>query len=98
MVDTGSNDSQRFPTIRALATSDIETVNSLWKGLGYYSRAARILTAAQKVVNEYKGRLPESPDELEKQIPGIGRYSSGAIASIAFGIRAPVVRANYSKK
>lgn len=66
-------------------------MNAIWKGLGYYSRAARLLSGSQKVVKEYDGRLPEDPKEMEKEVPGIGRYSSGAIASIAYGVRVPVV-------
>lgn len=76
------------------AASDIETVNSLWKGLGYYSRAARLLAGAQKAVKEYKGRLPDNAKEMEANIPGIGRYSAGAICSIAYGECVPVVSAS----
>lgn len=65
---------EKFPTVQALATSDIDTVNSLWRGLGYYSRAARLLSGAKKVVNEYEGRLPADVKVLQKEIPGIGRY------------------------
>jgi hypothetical protein len=50
-----------------------------------------LLAGAQKVVKEFDGRLPEDPAVLEKEVPGIGRYSSGAISSIAYGVRAPVV-------
>ena len=74
-----------------MAGADIEDVNALWKGLGYYSRAARLLAGAQKAVAAYGGRLPRTAAELEKGIPGIGRYSAGAIASIAYGECAPVV-------
>jgi adenine-specific DNA glycosylase len=77
--------------IHLQASSDIEAVNSLWKGLGYYSRAARLLAGAQKVVKKFKGRLPADAKGLEEHIPGIGRYSAGAIASIAYGECAPVV-------
>jgi A/G-specific adenine glycosylase len=66
-------------------------VNSLWKGLGYYSRAARILDGAKKVIEKFDGRLPGNARDLEANIPGIGRYSSGAIASIAYNECAPVV-------
>ncbi|KAJ8488849.1 hypothetical protein ONZ51_g3283 [Trametes cubensis] len=75
---------ERFPTIRDLAASDIDTVNSLWKGLGYYSRAARLLSGAQKAVKEYGGGLPDNAQDMESNIPGIGRYSAGAICSIAY--------------
>jgi len=64
----------KFPTIHDLAASDIDTVNGLWKGLGYYSRAARLLSGSRKVVADYDGKLPADVRILEKEIPGIGRY------------------------
>jgi A/G-specific adenine glycosylase len=57
-----------------------------------YSRAKRLLAAAKKTVAEYDGILPSSPKELEKEIPGIGPYTAGAIASIAYNVQAPLVR------
>ncbi|KAI6046406.1 DNA glycosylase [Pisolithus marmoratus] len=74
----------KFPSIADLAASDIETVNGLWKGLGYYSRAARLLKAAQKVVEELDGCLPDNAKDMQAKIPGVGRYSAGAICSIAY--------------
>ena len=82
---------QRFLSIRGLAASDIETVNSLWKGLGYHSRAARLLSAVQKVVKELGGRLPDDIKDMQANIPGVGRYSAGAICSIAYNECVPVV-------
>ena len=67
-------------------------MNSLWKGLGYYSRAARLLSGAQKAVQEFNGRLPDNAKDMENNIPGIGRYSAGAICSIAYNECVPVVR------
>ncbi|KAG1781887.1 DNA glycosylase [Suillus placidus] len=87
----------KFPTIRDLAASDIETVNSLWKGLGYYSRAARLLSAAQKVVKELHGRLPDNAKDMEAKIPGVGRYSAGAISSIAYNHCVPVLDGNVHR-
>ncbi|KAG6848632.1 hypothetical protein H0H93_015370, partial [Arthromyces matolae] len=87
-----------FPTISDLANANIDEVNALWKGLGYYSRASRLLAGAKKVVLEYNGRLPSNAKDLERNIPGIGRYSAGAIASIAYGECAPVVRLTISKR
>ncbi|KAG8221332.1 DNA glycosylase [Butyriboletus roseoflavus] len=84
----------KFPTIQDLAASDIETVNSLWKGLGYYSRAARLLSGAQKVVKELGGRLPDNAKDMQANIPGIGRYSAGAICSIAYNQCVPVLDGN----
>ncbi|KAI0688384.1 DNA glycosylase [Cytidiella melzeri] len=87
----------RFPTIKHLAASDIETVNALWKGLGYYSRAARLLSASKKVVAELDGRLPDNAKEMEAKIPGIGRYSAGAICSIAYNECVPVLDGNVNR-
>jgi A/G-specific adenine glycosylase len=70
----------------------VEIVNGLWKGLGYYSRATRLLSGAQTVVKKFHSHLPEDPAVLEKQIAGIGKYTAGAITSIAYGVCAPVVR------
>ena len=72
--------------------SDIETVNALWKGLGYYSRAARLLQGARKAVDELGGCLPNNAKDMESKMLGIGRYSAGAICSIAYNECAPVVR------
>ncbi|PIL27683.1 hypothetical protein GSI_10836 [Ganoderma sinense ZZ0214-1] len=88
---------ERFPTIADLAASDIDTVNGLWKGLGYYSRAARLLSGAQKAVKEFKGRLPDNAKDMESNIPGIGRYSAGAICSIAYNECVPVLDGNVHR-
>ncbi|CCL99105.1 uncharacterized protein FIBRA_01119 [Fibroporia radiculosa] len=88
---------EKFPTIRDLAASDIETVNGLWKGLGYYSRAARLLAGAQKAVAELGGRLPNNAHDMERAVPGIGRYSAGAICSIAYNECVPVLDGNVHR-
>ncbi|KAI9432972.1 DNA glycosylase [Lactarius indigo] len=88
---------ESFPTIKDLAASDIDTVNSMWKGLGYYSRAARLLAAAKKVVEELGGRLPDNAKDMETLIPGVGRYTAGAICSIAFNEQVPVLDGNVSR-
>jgi len=80
-----------------LAASDIDTVNGLWKGLGYYSRAARLLAGAKRVVEELGGRLPDNAKDMETLIPGVGRYTAGAICSIAFNEQAPVLDGNVSR-
>ncbi|KAJ3101632.1 hypothetical protein HDU97_001245 [Phlyctochytrium planicorne] len=85
---------EKWPTIFDLAKADLETVNQVWSGLGYYSRAKRMLDAAKLVVNDYKGKLPKDVLELEKKIPGIGPYTAGAVASIAYNIPAPLVDGN----
>lgn len=62
----------KFPTLKALAAAEEEDVRALWTGLGYYSRATRLLTGAQRVLKDYKGKLPSDPKVLEKEIDGIG--------------------------
>jgi A/G-specific adenine glycosylase len=83
----------RFPDITALAAADEEQVLRLWEGLGYYSRARNIHRAARRIVGELGGNFPQSVDELTA-LPGIGRYTAGAIASFAFDRPAPIVEAN----
>ncbi|KAI9251923.1 DNA glycosylase [Phascolomyces articulosus] len=85
---------EAFPTIQDLAIADIEKVNELWAGLGYYSRARRLWEGAQKVCNEFNGLLPNNADDLQKHIPGVGRYTAGAVASIVFNQVTPVVDGN----
>ena len=84
---------ERFPNVQALAAAPLDDVLKLWEGLGYYSRARNLHAAAQTVVAEYDGRFPETAVELQK-LKGIGRYTAGAIASIAFGEPAPVLDGN----
>ncbi|KAJ3813083.1 DNA glycosylase [Lentinula aff. lateritia] len=84
-------------SVADLAESSVDEVNALWKGLGYYSRASRLLAAAQIVVRDYQGRLPSNAKEMEAHIPGIGRYSAGAISSIAYGERVPVLDGNVHR-
>ena len=74
----------RFPTVYALAAADEDEVNKLWEGLGYYSRARNLLRCARTVVERYGGVLPHTAAELCK-LPGIGEYTAGAIASLAYG-------------
>ncbi|KAI9487634.1 MAG: DNA glycosylase [Benjaminiella poitrasii] len=83
-----------FPTIYELAKADIEEVNRLWAGLGYYSRAKRLWEGAQKVVKDLDGLLPDNAKDLQSEIPGVGRYTAGAVASIVFGEPTPVVDGN----
>jgi A/G-specific adenine glycosylase len=73
-----------FPDIRSLAAASQEQVLSAWEGLGYYSRARSLHRAAQIVVNQHGGELPRQAKAL-RALPGIGPYTAGAIASIAFG-------------
>ena len=78
-------------THKVQARSTIDEVNAVWKGLGYHSRASRLLSGAQKVVDQYNGILPDNAKDMEANMPGIGRYSAGAICSIAYGEKVPVV-------
>ncbi len=82
-----------FPTIESLASAPLDAVLKLWEGLGYYSRARNLHAAARIVLNEYGGSLPSAVQEL-RALPGIGPYTAGAIASIAFGQAAPVLDGN----
>lgn len=83
----------RFPTVQALAAASLDEVLKLWEGLGYYSRARNLHTAAQTVVNEWHGRFPTTASDWMK-LKGVGRYTAGAIASIAFDEPAPVLDGN----
>ena len=87
---------ERFPDIHALATSDLDDVLGVWAGLGYYSRARNLRSAAQKVVNEFDGELPDDVDSL-RTLPGVGPYTAGAVASIAFDRPEPVVDGNVAR-
>jgi len=82
-----------FPTVKKLAAADEQEVLRLWEGLGYYRRARQLHAAAQQVVSEFGGRFPDDVAALQL-LPGIGRYTAGAIASIAFDRRAPILEAN----
>ena len=87
---------QRFPTLQALAEASEQDVLKAWEGLGYYSRARNLYRAARLVMEQYNGRIPGEREQLEK-LPGIGRYTAGAIASIAFGKDEPALDANIRR-
>jgi A/G-specific adenine glycosylase len=74
----------QFPSLSALAAAPEQAVLSAWEGLGYYSRARNLHKAAKIVVSQHESQLPRDPAQLRK-LPGIGRYTAAAIASIAFG-------------
>ena len=82
-----------LPTVEALAEVDDDRLMKLWEGLGYYSRARNLKRAAQVIVRDYGGVIPELPEELLK-LPGVGLYTAGAIASIAYGAPVPAVDGN----
>jgi A/G-specific adenine glycosylase len=87
---------ERFPTVRALAAAPLPDVLALWRGLGYYSRARHLHRAAQEITTQHGGRLPSTAAEL-LELPGFGRYTAGAVASIAFGEAAPLVDGNVAR-
>nr|XP_031320872.1 adenine DNA glycosylase isoform X3 [Camelus dromedarius] len=85
---------QKWPTLQDLASASLEEVNQLWAGLGYYSRGRRLQEGARKVIEELGGHMPRTAETLQQLLPGVGRYTAGAIASIAFGQAAGVVDGN----
>lgn len=87
---------ERFPTVAHLAAAEEHEVLRLWEGLGYYSRARHLHRTAQVMLDQYAGKFPRTAAEL-RQLPGIGRYTAGAIASFAFQERAPIVEANTQR-
>ncbi len=85
-----------FPTIESLACARLDEVLKLWEGLGYYSRARNLHRAAAIIVARYDGVIPSDVDELLK-LPGVGRYSAGAIGSIAFDLAVPALDGNVMR-
>lgn len=85
-----------FPTIQDLAAASEQQVLALWQGLGYYSRARGLHAAARMIVSDFGGQVPRTVEDLLK-LPGIGPYSAGAIASIAFDEPAPIVDGNVAR-
>ena len=84
---------RELPDVRALARATPERVLKLWEGLGYYSRARNLRTAAQLIVTQHGGRFPESFNDI-LALPGVGRYTAGAICSISFNQPAPILDGN----
>ncbi len=87
---------EKFPTVEALAAAEQDDVLKSWEGLGYYSRARNLHAGAAVVCERYAGRLPSSSAEMI-DIPGIGPYTAGAIASIAFGEAVPAIDGNVRR-
>ena len=85
-----------FPTPKSLAESNEQNVLVLWQGLGYYRRARFLKQAAEMIVSEFGGVVPSSVKDLQK-LQGVGRYTAGAVASIAFNHPAPIVDANVHR-
>jgi A/G-specific adenine glycosylase len=86
----------QFPTVEALAAAPLDRVLKAWQGLGYYARARNMHRAAQMIVVEHRGQFPDTVASL-LELPGIGRYTAGAIASIAFGRRAAALDGNLKR-
>jgi A/G-specific adenine glycosylase len=84
---------ERFPTVQSLAAAPVDDVLKQWEGLGYYSRARNLHRAAQMIMWEFGGKFPASLHDLLR-LPGVGRYTAGAIASLAYGQDVSVVDGN----
>jgi A/G-specific adenine glycosylase len=87
---------RRFPDVPALAAAPLDDVLKQWEGLGYYSRARNLHAAARVVAERHGGRVPDDPGEF-RALPGVGRYTAGAVMSIAFGRAEPVVDGNVRR-
>ncbi len=86
----------RFPSVVALADADEDEVLAMWSGLGYYRRARLLHAGARAVLERHGGAVPREP-ELRRALPGVGRYTAGAIGSIAFGLPEPIVDGNVAR-
>lgn len=82
-----------FPDVHSLAAAPQDKVYKMWQGLGYYNRAANLMSAAKTISKDFQGKFPENPEDLMK-IKGIGAYTAAAIASLAFNVPVPVVDGN----
>jgi A/G-specific adenine glycosylase len=87
---------ERFPTVQDLATSSIDDVLAVWEGLGFYRRARHLHAAARAIVERHEGDVPATFESLSA-LPGMGAYTAGAVASIAFGLRVPAVDGNVTR-
>jgi len=87
---------ERFPSLDRLAKARATSVREAWDGLGYYRRAANLHLLARQVVREQGGVIPAEPEQLRK-LPGVGRYTAGAVASFAYERSAPAVDTNVAR-
>lgn len=87
---------EQFPTIQDLAVAEEQKLLKVWEGLGYYSRARNLKAAAQQIVAEFDGEMPQSIEEI-CSLKGIGPYTAGAIGSIAFGLPEPAIDGNVMR-
>lgn len=86
----------RWPTVNNLAKADLDEVLHVWQGLGYYARARNLHKAAQKMAHDHKGKVPDTHAQL-LELPGVGPYTAGAIAAIAFNLPHAAVDANIER-
>jgi len=86
----------RYPTVEDLAAARADEVRESWDGLGYYARARNLHAAARRIVRDQGSGFPDRPDEL-RRLPGIGRYTAGAVASLAFGVDVAAVDTNAER-
>ncbi|MBX3377575.1 MAG: A/G-specific adenine glycosylase [Phycisphaeraceae bacterium] len=85
-----------FPSVHALASAPLSKVLAAWSGLGYYRRARNLHAAARHIVEHFNGRVPPDPESLQ-ELPGVGRYTAGAISSIVFHRPVPIVDGNVAR-
>ena len=93
VVDYFNRFVKRFPSIQSLAQADLQHVLQMWEGLGYYRRARQLHAAAREVVENHQGKFPERMTDV-LALPGIGRYTAGAILSIALDQPHPILEGN----
>jgi len=87
---------RKFPDVRSVARCSSTKILRMWQGLGYYSRAKNIHASAKIITGQYKGRIPDDRQTLKK-LPGFGPYTTGAVLSIAFDKREPIIDANVRR-
>jgi len=87
---------KEFPTIKDVSRATLPKVLKMWQGLGYYQRARNLHAASKILVKEFQGKIPKDPQDLRK-LPGFGPYTVGAVLSIAYDIRIPIVDANVRR-
>jgi A/G-specific adenine glycosylase len=87
---------ERYPSLESLAESEAGTVRESWAGLGYYRRAANLHRLAREVVRDHGGIIPGDP-EILRRLPGVGRYTAGAVASFAYERATPAVDTNVAR-
>jgi len=87
---------KRFPNIESLARADETDVLKMWQGLGYYSRAKNLHRAANAVLERFRGRFPRALEDI-RALPGVGRYTAGAVATFAFDEATPIIDANIAR-